>query len=325
MANPSFEEMMAHNLRVIYPIVKNIYEDFVHRDTGMSADETARMVIEEFFLAKGLDPVINKGLSQALYALLRVEKLTLDDFTIIITKDENGNIISGDYTMPDWVPDEYAGKSIIQEMAEQEMKREAEDDDAQPVRFEAWVVGKTAPGEFGRKFRGCADGATMLVDKLGRLTLVLHMEAPDRTEILSCKQHKIETAYYAEGPFWLGQIRFVENKKLSFDFSLDITTGGKEGRQELIEKIKRNNVLLVVLIDTRYAKLMSFRAVSMPPAFHEGLYLSLAEQPGIKNFSVKYEDWNNKIYMEYESNELWRMSRRSGVMGETPTNWQEKY
>lgn len=118
--NLSLEQKMKHNLEVLLPKIKVIYDKYANKCEGMTLDEAAWMIIEEFFIVNGLDLEWNRGLAQAIYALLRVKKLKKEDIVIIVMTDKDGNPISGDYTFPDWVPDKYVGKSTVQQMLEDE-------------------------------------------------------------------------------------------------------------------------------------------------------------------------------------------------------------
>lgn len=129
MSESSFAEQMEQNLRVAYSKVKSIFDEFAFM-FNMPLDVTAQIVIEQYFRANNMDPEQNKGLSQVLFALLRVEGLKLEDIVIITTRDKNGNDIAGDYTVPEWVPDKYAGSSELEKLASlsQTDKKEKKDD-----------------------------------------------------------------------------------------------------------------------------------------------------------------------------------------------------
>ena len=92
-----------------------------------------------------------------------------------------------------------------------------------------------------------------------RITRVLSLSCICSREILSCQKHTIESAYYAEGPFWLEQIRFAENKKFIFDFPFNLAAYPKKERAERTQTIKASNNCSVVLINTRVMAL--FEAV----------------------------------------------------------------
>lgn len=192
-------------------------------------------------------------------------------------------------------------------------------------QFEVWQVGHTAPNEYASILRGRPDGASMILSNTGGLMLILHINAPTPKEEFSAAKQQMECAYYAEGPFWLGQMRFTENKKFCFDFGINILTSKPEERAFRMEKIKTDNVLWVSLVDTHYATVRTIRTASLPPMFHESLYLSLDDQLHYPDFTAKYEKWKQNIYAKYDYNELWRVSTRAGNLGDLPGSWQEKY
>ena len=189
-----------------------------------------------------------------------------------------------------------------------------------------FTVGEPAPGVF-KDFTTRNDGATLLQDDLG-FVLVLHIKMPNSREIFSCQKHTIESAYYAEGPFWLGQIRFAENKKFMFDFPFNLAAYPQKERAERIQTIKTSNTCSVVLINRTDTLVHALRLVTIPPELHESLYLSCYGQMQVEDdtvFSIDFDNWRSALYNRYSPEELWRASRRSGVFGATPNGWQGKY
>ena len=187
-------------------------------------------------------------------------------------------------------------------------------------------VGAVAPGVF-KDLVGSGDGATLFQDETG-IVLALHIKSPTPNEVYSCRKHTIETAYYAEGAYWLGQIRFAENKKFCFDFSFTLTSYPRDQREMRARDIMHNNGCLVVLIDRANAVVRALRMVTIPPEFHESLYRACLEQLKVTddiNFADKLYQWRFGLYNRYDYNELWRASKRSGVFGTAPNGWQEKY
>ena len=86
--------------------------------------------------------------------------------------------------------------------------------------FMCLTEGNIAPGILAN-FKGRPSGSTLLQDKDG-LILVFHLDSPTETEINAAKKHNLMTAYYLNGPYWLGQVRSTENSIFSFDFSFNI-------------------------------------------------------------------------------------------------------
>ena len=182
--------------------------------------------------------------------------------------------------------------------------------------FVSWSKNKKAPYPYCEKILNRQDGATLEQDESG-LLLILHIESPTEKEIATCEKDKIESAYFEDGPFWLGQIRFRNNKNMSFDFPFDIGRYPIESHSDRFEQLSKTNLLMVVLVDRDNCIVKTIRAVSMPKMFRDSLYQSVRKQLSEDDaFSEQYNIWIDKLYAKYTPPELWEISMRSGNFGE---------
>lgn len=149
-----------------------------------------------------------------------------------------------------------------------------------------FAVGEPAPGVFKDFITTRNDGAILLQDNTS-FVLVLYIKTTNSREIFSCQKHTIESAYYAEGPFWLEQIRFAENKKFIFDFPFNLAAYPKKERAERTQTIKASNNCSVVLINTTDALVHALRMVTIPPELHASLYRSCCEQMQVTVIPLK--------------------------------------
>lgn len=180
----------------------------------------------------------------------------------------------------------------------------------------AWIKGEQVPSPYYHKILNKPDGATLEQDESG-LLLILHIESPTEKEIATCEKDKMESVYFEDGPFWLGQIRFRNNKNLSFDFPFDITRYPIESHSDRFEQLSKTNLLMVVLVDMATCIVKTVRAVSMPKAFRDSLYQSVRKQLSVDDaFSEQYNIWIDKLYRKYTAQELWKISMRGGNLGE---------
>ena len=186
--------------------------------------------------------------------------------------------------------------------------------------FMCLTEGNIAPGILAN-FKGRPSGSTLLQDKDG-LILVFHLDSPTETEINAAKKHNLMTAYYLNGPYWLGQVRSTENSIFSFDFSFNIYGYPKEEREQRRHWITSSNTIMSILIDTVDGRLCSIRYSTMPPEFHALLYLACVEQLnlGDEQFTNRYNRWRSDLYTMYSVDELWDISTKSGNFGDAPDN-----
>lgn len=188
--------------------------------------------------------------------------------------------------------------------------------------IEKWSVGEKAPGVWGEDTIGKSDGAILEQSSDGSLTLALLLQRPTKQEIRLIEQSTIESACYFKPPFWLGMLRFAENRELSFDISFDITVYPIIEQQYRINCIKSKRLLFVVLIDTVDGIVKAIRAVTMSDAFCKSLYLYVGD-PHSSDFTANYEAWRNKIYHTYDIPALWEVGNDTGIFGKDESTEQE--
>lgn len=183
------------------------------------------------------------------------------------------------------------------------------------VEMDLWKVGQPVPGAFG-ELLWHDDGAILEQGPDGDLNLALMLSSPNKSEIAIARKSAVEVSVITHGPFWLGMIRFAEDKQLMFDMQFDITKYPVEQQPLRIAKIKENNALFMFLIDTENGLLQSMRFMTTPNKFRESLYLAVSDPRGA-NFSREYESWIQEIYKK-PLLELWRFGTKCGVLGEAP-------
>lgn len=182
------------------------------------------------------------------------------------------------------------------------------------ANYEAWIIGDSAPELWKTRAIGAPDGAVLEQSSKGYLTLAILMRSPTETEIALAKSGSVETAFYANAPFWLGMFRFVEDRSIYFDVTFDITKYPAYELQARIENIKNAGLVFIPLIDTNTGIVRSIRVATLPAAFIGSLYLCVSD-PLPSGFSRKYNAWLNQVY-QFQTADLWSQGKETGYLGE---------